>query len=110
MTEQTLFNPNRPATFDPEAFADYRAELIVEPDGSRIIAFDFGPRTIGIVEIDRDDGRTMELWHDHRHSGAGANNWRFDAFGRELDLEFFSSREAYLAELTTIDQLKRASA
>jgi hypothetical protein len=36
----------------------------------------------------------VEIWHDHRDSGSGCNNWAFDCDGDSFDLEFCRSLPA----------------
>ncbi len=76
--------------------------IINDPaDGETLAIFDFGD-AVGIAYPSRAQCK-MEYWRDHAGSGSGCNNWILDAFGRELDLEFCSSRGLTRAEVNAIN-------
>lgn len=76
-------------------------EKVIDPaDGEVYVFFDYGD-TIGVVresDLKSDYAYSLEYWVDHAGSGSGCNNFVIDAFGRELDLEFTSSRGLTRAE------------
>lgn len=77
-------------------------EIIKDPStGETLALFDFGD-AIGIAYPGEPFNPSLEYWHDHAGSGSGCNNLVLDAFGRELDLEFCSSRGLTRAEREAI--------
>ena len=60
------------------------------------LVIDLGNDEYGLIPtrvLIGDPTHKVEVWYDHKHSGSGVNNLRIDAFGKELDLEFVSSRD-----------------
>jgi hypothetical protein len=71
--------------------------FILWDDGNEIRCYDLDLPTNYISAI--------SLYVDHKHDGSGATNWVIDAFGRELDLEFCSSRRMTEEEERQVDSL-----
>lgn len=60
------------------------------------LVINLGDNTYGIIPTRchiGDPDLKVQLYHDHKRSGSGVNNLVLDAFGKELDLEFTSSRD-----------------
>lgn len=83
-----------------------KAEKIIDPSDKDefYVVFELGDRSFGIVE--GDESLTMAIYYDHEHDGSGCSNLVLDGFGKELDLEFCSSRALTVDELRVFLKLE----